>query len=213
MLSAKDVLNTSPIIPVVMIDDASKAVNIAHALQEGGIKIMEITLRSEDALQSIANVAKECPEMLVGAGTVISKKQFEDVETAGAKFVISPGMTQDLLSFAVKQTIPFIPGVATVSDIMRGLEYGLDTFKLFPANIVGGVGALKAFSGPFSNVSFCPTGGINIENVNDYLSLKNVLCVGGTWICPSKYIENDDYSSITHLCKEALKKVQEVKNG
>lgn len=204
MLSAKEIMQVSPIIPVIAIKDASKAVDIALALQEGGINIMEITLRTQEALGAIEKVVKELPSMVVGAGTVINSDQFKAVKDVGAKFVISPGMTTSLLEYSQDIGIAFIPGVATASDIMRAMEYGLDTFKLFPANIVGSIDALKAFSGPFSNASFCPTGGIELNNMNNYLSLDNVLCVGGTWICPSKLIDANDFDGITQLCKGAL---------
>lgn len=204
MLSAKEIMQVSPIIPVIAIKDASKAVDIALALQEGGINIMEITLRTQDALEAIQKVAKELPSMVVGAGTVINAEQFKAAKDAGAKFVISPGMTTSLLEYSQDIGIAFIPGVATASDIMRAMEYDLDTFKLFPANIVGSIDALKAFSGPFSNASFCPTGGIKLNNMNNYLCLDNVLCVGGTWICPPELIDANDFDGITQLCKGAL---------
>ena len=211
MLNAKDVMKISPIIPVLAIEDATKAVDLAHALQEGGINIMEITLRTADALKAIENVAKEVPSMTVGAGTVVNSEQFKQAKLAGAKFVISPGMTTTLLDYAQDMDICYIPGVASASEIMLGLEFGLDAFKLFPANIVGSQDALKAFSGPFSDVSFCPTGGVNLENVNAYLSLKNVLCVGGTWICPKELLDANDFEGITQLCKSALEHVHSGK--
>lgn len=205
MLSAKEVMTISPIIPVLSIKDASKAVEIALALQKGGINIMEITLRTEQAIDAIAKVAQQLPSMMVGAGTVINKKQFKEVKEAGAKFVISPGMTISLLDYAQGTGVAFIPGVASASDIMLGIEYKLNAFKLFPANIVGSKEALKAFRGPFSDILFCPTGGVTLNNMNDYLSLDNVLCVGGTWICPSELIDANDFQGITDLCEEAIK--------
>jgi len=201
-------MKVSPIIPVLAIKDASKAVDIALALQEGGINIMEITLRTDAAVDAIAKVAKKLPSMVVGAGTVINEKQFKAVKDAGAKFVISPGMTRSLLEYSQDIGIAFIPGVASASDIMLGMEYELDAFKLFPANIVGSVDALKAFAGPFGNVSFCPTGGVKLGNMNAYLSMNNVLCVGGTWICPSELIDRNDFQAITDLCKEALNSIE-----
>lgn len=204
MLSAKEVMKISPVIPVLAIKDASKAVDIALALQKGGINIMEITLRTEEAVDAIDKVAKELPTMVVGAGTVVNEKQFKAVKDAGAKFIISPGATSSLLEYSQDMGIAFIPGVASASDIMLGMEYGLDAFKLFPANIVGSQKALKAFSGPFSCISFCPTGGVELNNMNDYLSLDNVLCVGGTWVCPSELIDANDFQGITDLCKEAI---------
>lgn len=208
MLSAKEVMGISPIIPVLAIEDASKAVELARAFQKGGINIMEITLRTKEALAAIEKVANELPSMTVGAGTVLNCEQFKQAKDAGAKFVISPGMTPSLLDYSQDAGVCFIPGVASASDIMLGMEYGLSSFKLFPANIVGSQQALKAFSGPFSGVSFCPTGGVNLENLNDYLSLKNVLCVGGSWICPKELLESGDFEGIIQLCKDALEHVK-----
>lgn len=204
MLKAQEIMGISPIIPVVSIHDASKAVETALALQEGGINIIEITLRSADAIKAIEAVAKAVPSMCVGAGTVVNAEQFQMVQDAGANFVISPGMTENLLKHAQTSEVPFLPGVATASDIMLGMEYGLDAFKLFPANVVGGQGALKAYGGPFSQISFCPTGGVTLMNMNQFLSMKNVLCVGGTWICPSDLIDAGDFKGISTLCKEAM---------
>ncbi len=208
MLSAKEVMKVSPIIPVLAVKEVSKAVDIALALQEGGINIMEITLRTDAAVDAIAKVADELPSMMVGAGTVVNEEQFKTVKDAGAKFVISPGITNSLLEYSQDIGIAFIPGVASASDIMLGMEYGLDAFKLFPANIVGGAAALKAFGGPFGNISFCPTGGVNPENMNQYLSLDNVLCVGGTWVCPSELIDQNDFQEISKRCKEALVSIE-----
>ncbi len=213
MLSAKEVMKISPVIPVLAIEDASKAVDIALALQEGGINIMEITLRTDEAIDAIAKVANELPSMVVGAGTVVNEKQFKSVKDAGAKFIISPGTTSSLLEYSQDMGIAFIPGVASASDIMLGMEYDLDAFKLFPANIVGSQEALKAFNGPFANISFCPTGGVKLNNMNDYLRLENVLCVGGTWICPSALIDANDFEGITALCKEAIKSIDRSSHG
>ncbi len=204
MLSAKEVLQVCSIIPVLAIEDAAKAVDIAYALKDGGINIMEITLRTDAACDAISKVAQEVDGMMVGAGTVINTEQFKMVKDAGARFVISPGMTESLLDYAQDSKTPFIPGVANASDVMLGMEYGLSAFKLFPAHIVGGVDTLKAFSGPFKEVSFCPTGGVNINNLRGYLDMPNVLCVGGTWICPSDLIKEGKYEEITRLCKEGL---------
>jgi len=213
MLTAKEVMKISPIIPVLTIHDASMAVKLAHALQKGGINIMEITLRTKEALNAIENVSRELPSMVVGAGTVLNTKQFKQVKDAGAKFVISPGITVSLLDYSQDLGICFIPGVASASEIILGMEYGLDCFKLFPANIVGGQKALKAFSGPFTGVSFCPTGGVNLENLNEYYSLKNVLCVGGTWICPQDLLNSGDFEGITQLCKDALDQLEKGEKG
>jgi 2-dehydro-3-deoxyphosphogluconate aldolase/(4S)-4-hydroxy-2-oxoglutarate aldolase len=207
-MKAEDILKVSPIIPVITIDNADDAVDLAIALAKGGINVMEITLRTDCAIKAIENVAKNLPNMVVGAGTVLNCEQFDAVCEAGAKFVISPGFTTKLLEHASKQNIPLIPGVGTASEIMTAIEFGFDTFKLFPANIVGGVGALKAFSGPFKNINFCPTGGVNLQNMNEFLSVENVLCVGGTWLTPKEDINAHRFNNITNYCKEALEKLE-----
>lgn len=207
-MNAREVLKVSPIIPVITIENEEDALPLAKALSEGGVNVMEITLRTPAGLKSIEKIAKELPDMVVGAGTVVNTAQFDQVYKAGAKFIISPGFTTKLLEHASRNSIPLIPGVASASEIMSAMEYGLDTFKLFPANIVGGVGALKAFSGPFKDIRFCPTGGVNLENLNEFLALENVLCVGGTWIVPKDDITNHNFDKITQLCKEALEKIK-----
>ncbi len=206
-MKPREVLSVSPIVPVITIENADDAIPLAKALSEGGVNIMEITLRTDAGLESIKRIAQEMPDMIVGAGTVVNTTQFDEVYKAGAKFIISPGFTTKLLEHASKNSIPLIPGVATASEIMTAMEYGLDTFKLFPANIVGGVGALKSFSGPFKDIRFCPTGGVNLENLNEFLGLENVLCVGGTWFVPKDDISNHNFEKITQLCKEALAKI------
>ncbi len=204
-MTPREILAISPVIPVVAIDDAAKAVALAEALVEGGIRIIEVTLRTPAALDAIEAIAKAVPKMVLGAGTVINAEQFDAVESRGVEFVISPGFTPTLLHHASHKKIPLIPGVANASAIMMGLEYGLDTFKLFPANIVGGVGALKAFAGPFGNVAFCPTGGINLQNMAEYLAQPNVLCVGGSWIATPQLIGSGDFDTIRNNAAEALK--------
>lgn len=207
-MNAREVLTVSPIVPVITIENENDALPLAKALIEGGVNVMEITLRTKAGLKSIEIIAKELPEMVVGAGTVINEEQFDAVCSAGAKFVISPGFTTKLLEHASKSDVPLIPGVATASEIMSAISYGLDTFKLFPANIVGGIGALKAFYGPFSEIKFCPTGGVNLENLKEFLSQPNVLCVGGTWFVPKDDISNHNFDKITKLCKEAMEKIK-----
>jgi 2-dehydro-3-deoxyphosphogluconate aldolase/(4S)-4-hydroxy-2-oxoglutarate aldolase len=201
------ILQISPIIPVVTIEKTEDAIPLANALIEGGIKIMEVTLRSSAALEVIAKIANEVPDMCVGAGTICDEIQLEQVVDSGAKFAFSPGISPELIQCASGYPIPFIPGVATPSEVMRAKSHGIHYCKLFPASVVGGVEVLKAYQGPFSDMYFCPTGGINLENLNDYLNLKNVLCVGGTWIVDKKLIENKEFTKITKLCKEALAKI------
>lgn len=203
-MTPREVLKISPIIPIVNIYNADDAVPLAKALMEGGIPIMQITLRTDAGLEAIEKVAKELPEMTVGAGTVINKEQYDTVCNAGAKFVISPGFTKDLLKHTSQKDIPLIPGVATSTDIMSAMEFGFDTFKLFPAKSVGGIELLKAFQGPFKDIKFCPTGGVNLNNLEEYLKLENVICVGGTWLTPKEEIINHRFNNIIKYCQKAL---------
>lgn len=202
MLSAREVMLISKIIPVISVDSVDEALRLSEALIEGGVNIFEITLRTPCAIDAIKAVAKAFPNAVTGAGTVLNAKQFKMVEDAGATFAISPGLTEALAKY--ENSIPLLPGVATASEIMKGLEYGYDAFKLFPANIVGGVNALKSFGAPFGDVVFCPTGGVNANNAKEFLSLKNVLCVGGSWIVPSNLIKEGNFKEITKITKEAL---------
>ena len=202
MLSAREVMLVSKIIPVISIDSVDEVLRLSEALIEGGVNIFEITLRTPCAIDAIKAVAKAFPNAVTGAGTVLNAKQFKMVEDAGATFAISPGLTEALAKY--ENSIPLLPGVATASEIMKGLEYGYDAFKLFPANIVGGVNALKSFGAPFGDVVFCPTGGVNANNAKEFLSLKNVLCVGGSWIVPSNLIKEGNFKEITKITKEAL---------
>ncbi|MFT7004558.1 MAG: 2-dehydro-3-deoxyphosphogluconate aldolase/(4S)-4-hydroxy-2-oxoglutarate aldolase [Sulfurimonas sp.] len=202
MLSAREIMQVSKIIPVISVNSVEEALHLSEALLKGGINIFEITLRTSCAVDAIKAVCKEFPEAVTGAGTVLDASQFKIVEDAGASFAISPGLTRNLAEY--KNSIPLLPGVATASEIMTGLEYGYDAFKLFPANIIGGVNALKSFSAPFKDVVFCPTGGVNAQNVKEYLALENVLCVGGSWIVPSDLIAKKNFSKITELTREAI---------
>lgn len=202
MLNAREVMGVSKIIPVISVNSVEESLRLCEALLEGGVSIFEITLRTPCALKAIAAVAKEFPHSTTGAGTVLNPEQFKKVEDAGATFAISPGLTQSLAEY--KNSIPLLPGVASASEIMQGLEYGYDAFKLFPANIVGGVNALKSFGAPFGDVVFCPTGGVNAQNVKEFLALDNVLCVGGSWIVPADVIAQKNFKEITRLTKEAI---------
>ncbi|MEQ4625385.1 bifunctional 4-hydroxy-2-oxoglutarate aldolase/2-dehydro-3-deoxy-phosphogluconate aldolase [Providencia manganoxydans] len=203
-LAAVDVLNASPVVPVIVIHKLEQAVPLAKALVKGGVKVLEVTLRTECAVAAIRLIANEVPEAIVGAGTVINAQQLAAVTEAGAQFAISPGLTEELLSAATKGTIPLIPGVSTVSELMLGMNYGLTEFKFFPAEANGGVKALKAIVGPFPQVKFCPTGGISPANYRDYLALNSVLCIGGSWLVPEDALEAGDYQRITELAKQAI---------
>ena len=205
---AIDYMNVSPIVPVVVLDDKKDALPLAEALLEGGIGIMEITLRSEAALASIELIARELPEMHVGAGTVINSEQLFAVRDHGGKFSFSPGISTGLLADSRKHGIPFIPGVATASEVMLAIDHGVLACKLFPATAVGGVKTLKGFGGPFPQVSFCPTGGVSLDNMNEFLALPNVKCVGGSWIVPGKLVNAGDFAGIVELCRTALDSIE-----
>ncbi len=199
-----EVLQISPIVPVVVIEDIKDAVPLAQSLVEGGIQIIEVTLRSSCALEAIELIAKNVPKMRVGAGTILNPTQLEQAQNRGAEFLISPGLTIKLLEHAKKKDMPLIPGVSSSSEVMQALELGYNALKFFPAEYCGGVKLLNAFNGPFKGVKFCPTGGISIDNMHSYLNLENVLCVGGSWLTPKNLIQNKEWDKITEICKRAL---------
>lgn len=203
-VSSEHILTQGPVVPVIVIHKLEQAVPMAKALLAGGINVLEVTLRTECALEAIRLIAKEVPQAIIGAGTVINPEQLDAVTQAGAKFAISPGLTDSLLKSAIAGTIPLIPGISTVSELMLGMSYGLREFKFFPAEANGGVKALQAIAGPFSQVRFCPTGGITLDNYRDYLALKSVLCIGGSWLVPADALDNSNYEKITRLAAEAI---------
>jgi 2-dehydro-3-deoxyphosphogluconate aldolase/(4S)-4-hydroxy-2-oxoglutarate aldolase len=202
-LTAEDVLRLAPVMPVVVIEDAGAAVPLARALLAGGIRTIEITLRTPAALDAIAAISRAVPEMIVGAGTVLSAGDLDAAINAGARYALSPGATPKLMKAARKRPIPFVPGVATSSEIMRGVDLGYTCFKFFPAEQLGGAAALKALASPLPAARFCPTGGVTIENARAYLGLSNVLCVGGSWIAPAEKIKAGDWAAIEALAREA----------
>ncbi|WP_180405957.1 bifunctional 4-hydroxy-2-oxoglutarate aldolase/2-dehydro-3-deoxy-phosphogluconate aldolase [Helicobacter pylori] len=199
-----EVLQISPIVPVVVIEDIKDAVPLAQSLIEGGIHIIEVTLRSSCALEAIELIAKNVPKMRVGAGTILNPTQLEQAQNRGAEFLISPGLTIKLLEHAKKKDMPLIPGVSSSSEVMQALELGYSALKFFPAEYCGGVKLLNAFNGPFKGVKFCPTGGISADNMHSYLNLENVLCVGGSWLTPKNLIQNKEWDKITEICKRSL---------
>ncbi|GAA7336389.1 bifunctional 4-hydroxy-2-oxoglutarate aldolase/2-dehydro-3-deoxy-phosphogluconate aldolase [Helicobacter pylori] len=199
-----EVLQISPIVPVVVIENIKDAVPLAQSLIEGGIPIIEVTLRSSCALEAIELIAKNVPKMRVGAGTILNPTQLEQAQNRGAEFLISPGLTIKLLEHAKKKDMPLIPGVSSSSEVMQALELGYNALKFFPAEYCGGVKLLNAFNGPFKGVKFCPTGGISADNMHSYLNLENVLCVGGSWLTPKDLIQNKEWDKITEICKRAL---------
>ncbi len=203
-MTAKEVMEISPIVPVIALEHAEDALPLAEALLKGGIAIMEITLRTEAGLKAIESISKAIPQMHVGAGTVLNASDFQQAVAHGAEFVFSPGISEELMQISTESGIALIPGVATASEVMLAKNNGFEHCKLFPATVAGGVDILKSFSGPFASMRFCPTGGVNLTNVNDFYSLPNVLCIGGSWIVPKGAIQKRDFHEITKLCKDAM---------
>jgi len=202
-VSVDDLMTTGPVIPVLTIERVQDAAPLARALVEGGLRPLEITLRTACALEAIAVIAKEAPDAIVGAGTVLNAKDFDRAARAGARFIVSPGLTEPLIEAARSSQLPFLPGVVTAGEIMRGLDAGLDHFKFFPAETSGGPGALKALYGPFAQCRFCPTGGVSAATAPTWLDLPNVLCVGGAWVAPASAVAAGDWAAITALAKAA----------
>jgi 2-dehydro-3-deoxyphosphogluconate aldolase/(4S)-4-hydroxy-2-oxoglutarate aldolase len=201
--TAEEVLKLSPVMPVVVVEDIDAAEHLARALLAGGIRTIEVTLRTPDALDAIARISHAVPEMIVGAGTILSAGDLDAAVNAGARYALSPGATPKLMKAARKRPIPFIPGVATSGEIMRGLDLGYTCFKFFPAEQLGGAAAVKAQAGPLPAARFCPTGSITLDKARAYLALENVLCVGGSWVAPADKIKNGDWKGIEALAREA----------
>ena len=197
------VFGLAPVIPVLAIDRIEDALPLCRALVDNGLPVLEITLRTACALDAIALVARELPHACVGAGTVLSATDLANVSDAGARFAISPGATDALFDAAKASRTPLIPGIATASELMRGMEHGWRRFKFFPAESSGGVAALKGFAGPFAQARFCPTGGIDATKAPAYLALPNVACVGGSWMLPADALKAKDWNRIGDLAREA----------
>jgi len=202
--SIRGILVGHPVIPVVTIDDEDKIVPVGEALLEAGIGVIEITLRTDASLNAIARVSTSLPELVAGAGTVTNGEAIRKAKDAGSRFLVTPGLTGNLLKAIAESGLPCLPGISTAGDIMRGQEAGLDTFKFFPAEAAGGIAKLRALAAPFGDARFCPTGGISIDNMMTYLSLDCVCSVGGTWIAPADLITAGAWADITRLAKEAL---------
>ena len=198
MLTIDEIMRTAPVIPVLVIDDAHDARPLAEALVAGGLRVLEVTLRTPAALDAIRRM-NLVPGAIVGAGTVINEEQFEAAHAAGAEFVVSPGLTENVAHAASRLGVPFLPGVATAGEIMHGLDLGLTHFKFFPAETSGGIKALKALAAPFAQCRFCPTGGISAASAPEWLALDPVLCVGGSWIVP----KGASMEQVTELARQA----------
>ncbi|GAA3205773.1 MULTISPECIES: bifunctional 4-hydroxy-2-oxoglutarate aldolase/2-dehydro-3-deoxy-phosphogluconate aldolase [Nonomuraea] len=196
-------LDLAPVIPVVVIEDVESAVPLARALVAGGLPVIEVTLRTPVAREAIARIAAEVPEATVGAGTIRSSEDISASVAAGAKFLVSPGTTLSLVEAMDSSGVPYLPGAATVSEVMALVERGIKELKFFPAEAAGGVPYLKALGGPLPDVRFCPTGGIRVNTAPDYLALPNVGCVGGTWLTPADALAAGDWGRIEKLASEA----------
>ena len=201
-----DIINrlaAAAVVPVVVLDDAKDAVPTAKAMLAGGVDVMEITFRTAAAADSIRAVAAECPDMLVGAGTVITLEQCKTAVACGAKFIVAPGFDAEVVAWCVENGIPVTPGCVTPTEIMAAMKFGLKIIKFFPANVYGGLGAMKALCAPFGGIKFIPTGGVNAANIGEYISAPFIHAVGGSWVCPKADIAAGNFDKITALCAEA----------
>ena len=199
MTAIADIMKTAPVIPVIVVDEVEHAVPLARALVAGGLRVLEVTLRTPAALDAI-RAMKQVDGAIVGAGTVTNQHELADAISAGSEFIVSPGLTESLGKAAIREGIPFLPGIANAGDIMRGLDLGLTHFKFFPAMAAGGLPALKALAAPFGQCRFCPTGGITLENAPEWLGFDPVLCVGGSWVAPRGAI---DEAQVEKIAREA----------
>jgi len=202
-LSAKQVMQAAPVIPVIVLHDVAHAVPLARALMAGGIRMLEITLRTSAALECMRAIRAEVPEAIVGAGTVCNARDVDACLEAGARFAVSPGYTAQLGLACRDRGLPLLPGVSTASEVMQAQQDGYTDLKFFPAMQAGGVAMLKALHGPFAHIQFCPTGGITAQNAGEFLALPNVVCVGGSWLVPADALAQGDYKRIEALARQA----------
>lgn len=202
-MNIRDVMTKAPVIPVIVIEDVKQAVPLAKALVKGGLPVLEVTLRTKAGLESIRAIADQVSDAFVGVGTLTRPEEIRQSLDAGARFGVSPGLTLALASEAQESGLPLLPGVMTPSEVMAARNAGYSALKLFPAQQAGGIGMLKALAGPFPDVVFCPTGGITVETFRDFLTLDNVLCVGGSWVTPKDALASGDWDKITRLAAEA----------
>jgi 2-dehydro-3-deoxyphosphogluconate aldolase/(4S)-4-hydroxy-2-oxoglutarate aldolase len=208
VLQPDTVFSSSPVIPVIQINEIEHAIPLATALFAGGMNALEVTLRTPIALEALKLLTHTFPEALIGVGTIVTPQQLQQAIMMGAKFAFSPGQTQALLTAGRDATIPFIPGITSVSELMEGVALGYTHFKFFPAVAAGGVPMLNAFYGPFPEARFCATGGINESNFDEFLDLPNVACVGGSWIAPDEAVKKGNWALITELCHSARQAVK-----
>lgn len=210
-MDIKEKIHEVGIVPVVVLEDVKDAVPLANSLLAGGICFMEITLRTNCALECIKEVSSKCPDMIVGAGTVVNKTQAIEAIEAGAEFIVSPGLDEEVVKLCIEKDIYCCPGCATPTEIMKAMSLGLDVVKFFPANVYGGLKALKALAAPFTGVKFLPTGGINEENMSEYVSAPFVTAIGGSFVCTKADIKNQDFDKITEISKQTIGKIAEAR--
>lgn len=201
------------IVPVVVLEDADKAGDVAKALQKGGINCAEVTFRTAAAEESIKNIAHKCPDMLLGAGTVLSTEQVDRAVAAGAKFIVTPGYNPSVVDYCISKNIPVVPGCMDTNAIEMALEAGLDTVKFFPAEAAGGLKMMKALSGPYTNLKFIPTGGINKDNLCDYLAFKKIIACGGSWMVKGDLIKAGEFEKIKEMTAEAVSLVKSIREA
>lgn len=205
------ILDKATIIPVIEISDAAMAGDLAAAFLDGGLEVIELTMRTDAALDALAAIKKAAPSLVTGMGTVINEKQYVAAVDHGADFIVSPGITPALLDHAETSTVPILPGIATASEAMMAMDHGFTALKFFPAELAGGAKYLKALGGPFGQLRFCPTGGVSTANARDYLSLPNVVCAGGSWIASKQEIAAGNFDTIRDKATEAVALYREIK--
>jgi len=203
-MDIRTIVSLAPVIPVVTLDDPAKAVPLARALVAGGLPVIEMTLRTETAYASVKAIIREVPDAVVGFGTVTRIDQFVAAVDLGARFAVSPGLLPELVEAAARAKLPYLPGIATATELMAAIAGGHQLLKFFPAEPAGGIPMLKALHGPFADARFCPTGGIDAANAGDYLALPNVLAVGGSWVTPKAALDSGDWDAITGLAQQAV---------
>lgn len=203
-ISPDTIFSKGPVVPVLVIENVADALPIADALLTAGIQVLEVTLRTPAALEVISTIATHLPEAIVGAGTVTDRRLLQQVADAGGQFAISPGITPDLLKAGNEGNMALIPGVSTISELMQASDLGYDHLKFFPAEASGGVDKIKSIAGPFPNIKFCPTGGISLTNIRDYLALPNVACCGGSWLVSNEIVARKNWQEITRLANQVL---------
>lgn len=199
------------VVPVVVLEDAKDALPLAKALTEGGLPCAEVTFRTEAAEESIRIMKKEFPEMLVGAGTVLTKAQVDQAVNAGAEFIVSPGFDPEIVDYCLEKEIPVFPGCISPSEVAQAVKRGMSTVKFFPAEQAGGISMIRAMAAPYSNLKFMPTGGINLKNLKDYLSFDRILCCGGSWMVRGELIKNQEFDKIRRMTREARELAQSIR--